>query len=64
MSDVSVVCHLSRMFLSSVGVTAVSDVMSCQECLCLVVCDLVLVVSGVLSGMFLVYDLVSVMHGS
>ena len=41
-SDVLVVCHLSRMFLSSVGVTTVSDVMS-SEFLC------ELIVSAVLS---------------
>ena len=65
------------MFFSSVGVTAVSDVMSSEfQCELLVssvlsrmlvpgrvsfVCDLV---SGVLSVIFLVYDLVSVVHGS
>ena len=79
MSDVLVVCHLSRMFLSSVGVTGVSDVMSSEflhELLVSAVlsrmlvfgnapfvCDLVSVVSGVLSMMFLVCDLVSVASG-
>ena len=75
-----VVCHLSWMFLSSVGVTAVSDVMS-SEFLCellvsavlsrmlvsgsvLFVSYLVSVVSGVLSVMSLVYDLASVVYGS
>ena len=43
-SDVLVVCHLSRMFLSSVGATAVSNVMS-TEFLC------ELLVSAVLSRM-------------
>ena len=60
-SDVLVVCHLSRMFLSSVGVTTVSDVMSSEF-----VCELL--VSAVLSRtlvsvMFPVYDLVSVVYG-
>ena len=80
MSDVLVVCHLSWMFLSSVGVTAVTDVMSSEfQCELLVsavlskmlvsgsvpfVSYLVSVVSGVLSVMFLVHDLASVVYGS
>ena len=80
MSDVLVVCHLSRMFLSSVGVTAVTDVMSSEfQCELLVsavlsrmlvsgsvlfVSYLVSVVSGVLLVMSLVYDLASVVYGS
>ena len=79
-SDVLVVCHLSRMFLSSVGVTTVSDVMS-SEFLCELlvsavlsrmlvsssvpfVSGLVSVVSSGVSVMFLVCDLVSVVYGS
>ena len=77
-SDVLVVCHLSRMFLSSFVVTAVSDVMS-SEFLCellvsavlsrtlvsvmFLVCGLVLVLSGLVSVLSGVLSVMSLVSG-